>query len=170
MMNPSANTSSNHDLAPSMRVLHFGKVLKKSCESTSTPYHERWCVGTYGVFSYFSSAAKAKRWLISHIHFRSSTFSTESYCTRISIWSNLHCIGWISHLTGIWWWWYWLFRFLDSLPWSASSVQLTTKEQHRVKCRLCLSLHSDCNAMKNTFVSNRKHSKSASRKNSREVI
>lgn len=77
------------ELAPQMKVVHFGKLLKKSSVASSAAYCERWCVLTYGIWCYFTSRTKAK-------------------------------------------------RFLDTLPWSNSINNLTTKDQHRKAFKVCL--------------------------------
>ena len=106
---PQMNSSSSgtDGLAPQMRVVHFGKLLKKSSAASSAVYYERWCVLTYGIWCYFTSHTKAKR-----------SFLVCSYRYRFTENNTVSML--IIH------------RFLDTLPWSNSSNQLTTKEQHRV--------------------------------------
>ena len=50
-------------LHPSLSVLHFGRLNKKSSDGQNTKYCSRWCVLTYGIFTYFRTCDKAKKFL-----------------------------------------------------------------------------------------------------------
>jgi len=55
----------NNELAPQLKVLHFGRLCKKSVdEANKAPvFHARWSVLTYGIFTYFRTCEKAKQFL-----------------------------------------------------------------------------------------------------------
>ena len=57
--------SVNELLPPTLKVLHFGRLSKKSCDSQSSApqFHARWCVLTYGIFCYYRTCDKAKSFL-----------------------------------------------------------------------------------------------------------